>query len=621
MHGEEEPTYLHPLLEPIIGNTFGIIVYQEQIMQIASALFGYKLGEADLMRRAVSKKKEKELKKHRGIFIERGPKHGVDAETAAEIFDQIEFFANYGFNKSHAADYAVITCQTAFLKCHYPHEYMSALMSVYYDVSAKVSLFAADCERMGIEILPPNVNYSQLDFSIEPDANNNRHIRYGLSAVKNVGAGVIEHIIEKRVEGGRFMDIDDFLTRCDMRIVGKRALESMIRVGALVDLGDRGILLHNLERLMGHSVEHHKAADVGQTSLFDLFGDSDSSTPNAGSVQSMYDIPTETIDKREQLRWEKELLGFYVSDHPLRELMATLQNIVTHSTLELEENKELHKDKQVRVAGLVNDIRVIQTKKGDSMAIVTIEDTQGMLSCVMFPRTWAQYKDAVELDRVAIIRGKADIRRDEMQVIVEDVTQQAAIAAPELDEETRSSLESIRNFGDDLDLFASAAPTSVEIDVDDDVDDEDDDDTDTDVDDMDEPYLPPLNIDELEEPPEFEDEMVYLGSEPLPDRSQSTSMLPPPPRANSSSNGHHHDKSSTSNGHSNGHRNGVHKTDAFATSVDRSFDDEQEISEALEEPANNGRQRITILLERSGRVEADLMRVRSIYNIVMGFSR
>ncbi|MCB9437119.1 MAG: DNA polymerase III subunit alpha [Anaerolineales bacterium] len=719
LHGEEGIEYLHPKLEPIIGNTYGIITYQEQIMQIAAELFGYGLGEADLMRRAVSKKKAKDLQEHREIFMERGPDNEVDPETAGAIFDQIEYFANYGFNKcvvgsteiidaatgclhtvedlatgsvqidatlamdtdtlklksgiisavmsngvkpvyrlttqlgrqleatanhplytftgwrllgdlqpndriavprridvegqqawpehelaltdqlealpseiftlnnrqieqvighlwqpagdltsafittskrmahqmqhlllrlgimvqieavsshyrltvieplphdgdgdiywdkvvsieyigdqptydltiegdhnfiandiivhnSHAADYAVITCQTAYLKCHYPHEYMTALMSVYYDVAAKVSLFAADCYRMGIEILPPHVNHSYADFIIEQYADGSRHIRFGMGAIKNVGAGAIDHIAHERDANGRFTDLDDFLSRCDMRVVGKRALESLIRVGALDDLGERPILLHNLERLMSHSIERRKAADVGQISMFDLFESSEAGQPSAGSVWSTIETPAEVANKREQLRWEKDLLGFYITDHPLKELSKTLENIGCLSSDEVLHDESLV-GRNIRVAGLVNDIRTITTKKGDTMAIVTIEDLQGMIPCVMFPRTWGMYKGYVQPDTVIIIDGKADSRNDEMQIVAEKVSQRA------------TEVQAI-DVATSINAYANLATWTLNSD-----------DSSSDDDSEDDGYYPPAD-DMPEEPPYFPDDDVW----------------------------------------------------------------------------------------------------------------
>ncbi len=426
MHGEEEVVYRHPLLEPILKETYGICVYQEQIMQIAGQLFGYELGEADLMRRAVSKKKEKDLLKHKQIFMERGPERGVDAETAAAIFDDIAFFANYGFNKSHAADYAVLTCQTAFLKCHYPHEYMAALMSVHRDESAKVSLFAADCNRMGIAVLAPNINTSALDFTIEPQPDGSRAIRFGLAAVKNVGVGPVEHILERREAGGPFRDIDDFCQRVDLRLVQKRALESLIRVGALDEFGPRHVLLANLDAMLKFSADHHKAKEIGQMSLF---GDMGSAGLGVGEIIRHTAHMVEPVPKREMLNWEKELVGLYVTDHPLRELASQIAAAASISTsADLIEAGDTIQDRPVSIVGLIADMRTIITKRGDTMAVLTVEDITGSISAVMFPRTWEDYKALVSVDAIVRINGKADASRGDMQIIVEEVTTNLELA-------------------------------------------------------------------------------------------------------------------------------------------------------------------------------------------------
>jgi DNA polymerase-3 subunit alpha len=408
-------------------------VYQEQIMQIGAQLFGYSLGEADLMRKAVSKKKKEALLQHRETFVKRGPDHGVDPDSANKIFDDIEFFARYGFNKSHAADYAVLTCQTAFLKCHYPHEYMTALMTVHRDDSAKVSLFAADCSRMGIEVLPPNVNGSQLNFSIEAQGEGKRAIRFGLAAIKNVGVGPLEHIIAQREDGGPFRDLEDFCRRVDLRVVQKRALESLIRVGAMDQFGTRPTLLAAMERMLKFSADFHKAQDVGQISLF---GEATGVTFNV--EESLFsNLPEiEQADKREMLRWEKELVGLYVTDHPLRALEKQFANANIKSSADLIEEGEAANGKAVQVAGLITDIRNIVTKKGDSMAILTLEDITGALSVVMFPRTWEKYRNIVVEDAVLIVRGKADTGRGDVQVIADEATQEF---------QTVESLEEIRS--------------------------------------------------------------------------------------------------------------------------------------------------------------------------------
>ncbi|MEJ2560806.1 MAG: DNA polymerase III subunit alpha, partial [Anaerolineae bacterium] len=238
MHGRKPVKYHHPSLEPILAETYGIIVYQEQIMQIASQLSGYSPGEADLMRRAVGKKKKEELLRHREKFVQGAIERGIPEEAANQIFDDIEFFARYGFNKAHAADYAVITCQTAYLKAHYPVEYMTALLTVERHNTDKVGSLIGECRAMGIQVLPPDINKSDIYFTIE-DTEGGPAIRFGMGAVKNVGEGAIEVILEGRAAGGPFTDVDDFCHRVDLRQVNRRALESLTKVGALRPFGQR----------------------------------------------------------------------------------------------------------------------------------------------------------------------------------------------------------------------------------------------------------------------------------------------------------------------------------------------------------------------------------------------
>ncbi len=432
LHGEEEPNYKHPKLVPILEETYGIIVYQEQIMQIAAELFGYSLGDADLMRRAVSKKKEQDLLKHRAIFIERGPEHGVPPEVARAIFADIEYFARYGFNKSHGADYAVITCQTAFLKTHYPVEYMTALLSVHRDDTAKVSHFTAECRRMNIPILPPDVNRSDLDFTIEETPDGRRGIRYGLAAVKNVGVGPLAHIIEKREEGGPFADLGDFCRRVDLRLVQKRALESLIRVGALKDFGTRPRLLAALERMLSYSAEQHRAREVGQLSLFG--GGAGVASESVDDLLS--NLPDlEEVEQREMLKWEKELVGLYVTSHPLDSVMHFIQNPYSNvsQSQELKDDPEAWHGRPVVVVGLVEGVRALMTRRGEMMGVVTLEDLQGQIDAVLFPRTWSRFGELIVPETVVRVQGKVDTSRGEPQIIVESVTQNFEVA-----EEARS---------------------------------------------------------------------------------------------------------------------------------------------------------------------------------------
>jgi DNA polymerase-3 subunit alpha len=298
---------------------------------------------------------------------------------------------------------------------------MAALMSVYYDDSSKVSLFIADCRRMGIDVLPPDVNTSQASFSIEEWDDGSRHIRFGLGAIKNLGLGAIETIINKRGDSP-FYDLNDLLQRCDMREVGKRGLEALIKVGALDRFDDRAYLLANLERLTAFSAEYHKNAAVGQVSMFDLMHEDDAG--DAGSAYAtMTEKPPAAWDQREQLRWEKELVGLYVSDHPLNTVWRQVQNTITHTTEDLKSEREQVAGRQVALAGLVDNIRNITTQKGEAMAVLTLEDIQGTIEVVMFPRTWGTYRDTIETDKVYVIRGKADLRGNEMQIIGDSVSQ------------------------------------------------------------------------------------------------------------------------------------------------------------------------------------------------------
>jgi DNA polymerase-3 subunit alpha len=386
LHGKEEIPYKHPKLAPILDETYGIITYQEQILQIAADLFGYTRGEADLMRKAVSKKKEKDLAEHKDIFKERGPQYGVDVATAEAIFEEIEFFANYGFNKAHASDYGVITVQTAFLKCHYPAEYMTALLTVQFDTKDKVATFLGECRRLQIPVLPPHVNNSAIDFDIEITESGKRGIRFGMGAIKNAGVGAVQHILEERQQNGKFNSLDDFCHRVDLRQVGKRTVESLIKVGAFEGWGERDDLLYSLERIMGFSSDYHKAQEVGQMSLFggSMSSDETLSIPEAPNK--------EKVSRRIQLKWEKDLMGLYVSGRPVDKhvekfrAMGNLQIISELKDPELDYPRE-----QIKVAGEIVSIKRLVTKNNEPMAVLLLEDwheTSAQIELVMFPKAW-----------------------------------------------------------------------------------------------------------------------------------------------------------------------------------------------------------------------------------------
>ncbi len=425
LHGDEPVRYRHPALEPILAETYGIIVYQEQIIQIARDLAGYDAGEADTIRKAVGKKIKPELVKHRTTFVAGAVANGIPKATAEGIFDDIETFARYGFNKAHAADYAVIVCQTAFLKAHYPVEYLTALLSVDRDDTAKIAVVAADSRRQGVALLPPSVDASDLDFVIEAgtatsatagDAGTpagdegaaRRAIRFGLAAIKNVGEGQARAILAARADGP-FTDLDDLCRRVDLRQVGKRALESLVKVGALDRYGTRAALLATLDRMVSASAAHHQAQDIGQLSLFG--GVVDAAQP--AMVTPLPELPR---DVKAELAWEKELIGLYLSDHPLHRHADALVETVTVLSGDIDESKA---GLPVTMAGLVTSVRTLVTKKGATMAFVKIEDLQGDLELTLFPRTFEATRDLWKVDRVVLVQGKVEFRGDRAQVLVD----------------------------------------------------------------------------------------------------------------------------------------------------------------------------------------------------------
>ena len=350
-------------------------------MYTAMQLADYTASEADFLRKTVAKKKKEALLEQRDRFVSGAVKNGVSEDAANEIFNNWEAFARYGFPKGHAADYGVIAVQTAYLKAHYPVEYMTALLAVEQHNTDKVAAYAADCRRMGIEVHPPDINSSHWDFTIEDYDDGTSAIRFGLGAVKNVGHGPVDILLDARKEGP-FDDLNEFIRRADLRKIGKRALESLIKVGAFSCFGPRTALLDSLDRIMSLSTSHFKAADAGQMSLFG---------PQTGLIAKIELPPVNSdVSRREQLNWERDLIGLYVSDHPLSPVAEAIRQNISHSSSELSEASD---QQMVRVAGLVTRVRPHLTKKGDPMGFVSIEDLEGVIELVIFPRTWAKVQD------------------------------------------------------------------------------------------------------------------------------------------------------------------------------------------------------------------------------------
>ncbi|WKZ41293.1 MAG: DNA polymerase III subunit alpha [Anaerolineales bacterium] len=407
MHGEAEVEYRHPAMQPIFEDTFGIPVYQEQLMRAAVELAGYTPSESDDLRKAISKKKKEDIEKHRAKFVKGAVEKGMEQSIAEAIYADWEEFARYGFNKSHAADYGVIAVQTAYLKAHYPAEYMAALMSASAGQTEKVALYVADARSMGVPVLAPDINASEWDFAIE-DIEGKPSIRFGLGAIKNVSEGAVRIIMEARKDGN-FADLNDFARRVDLRTVGKRSLECLIKVGALDQFGNRASLLASLDRIIAISSAHFRAADAGQMSLFGA---------DTGVVEEIQLPEVKDVEKRDMLNWERELIGLYISDHPLNEFQTQLAHIVSYFSGQLS---EANHEEKVRVAGLITNVRPYTTKTGKPMGFVTMEDIQGNIELVLFPKTWDNNREQMTVGQIIIVEGKVDQSNPPAKILVDTI--------------------------------------------------------------------------------------------------------------------------------------------------------------------------------------------------------
>ena len=378
-------------------------------MFAAMDLGGYTASEADNLRKVISKKKADELMMHRSKFVAGCVVNGIDEKVATEIFNDWENFARYGFNKSHAADYGVIAVETGYLKTHYTVEYMTALLSASKNEIEKVAYYAADARSLGIDVLPPDVNTSGWDFTIEDRAGQSPAIRFGMGAIKNVGQAPIDLIMLARA-GKPFRDLNEFSKRVDLRQVGRRAMESLIKVGAFDCFGDRKSLLDSIDRIMAVSSSHYRALQAGQMSFF-------------GSIEGVEEdivlAQSQVTDRRELLEWERELIGLYVSDHPLTPYLHVLQKKVTHFSAQLG---EVENKGAVTVAGLVTHFRSHLTKTNKMMGFITLEDIQGNIELVVFPRTWEHYSKMVDNNRVLLVKGKVDAEGNEPKVLVDTIS-------------------------------------------------------------------------------------------------------------------------------------------------------------------------------------------------------
>jgi len=443
-HGKEPTKYAHEMLEPILNNTQGIILYQEQVMNIAQEMAGYSLGGADILRRAMGKKKPEEMAKQRAIFEQGAQERKVPPEVAKEVFDLMEYFAAYGFNKSHSAAYALVAYQTAWLKAHYPSQFMAACMSADMENTDKVVILLNEANEMKLSVQHPDINLCRYEFV----ATDNKHIVYGLGAIKGIGRPVIESIIDAREAGGPFKDLYDLCARVDVKRVNRRALEALVRAGALDELGvHRASLVESIGLALEAANQQAKSALAGQNDMFGI------SAP-AETVQTYQNVPE--WRKEDLLAAEKETLGLYLSGHPIDMYIQELDQFTSCRLINIDVGQGKGK-KSVTLAGLVVGARTMNTKSGSRMAFLTLDDKTARVEVGVFGELYDQRRDVIHKDKVLVIKGKAshNFFNDDIRISADelfDIEQarghlarhmQIQVASEQMDEQTVRSLKQI----------------------------------------------------------------------------------------------------------------------------------------------------------------------------------
>ncbi|MFA7352146.1 MAG: DNA polymerase III subunit alpha [Dehalococcoidales bacterium] len=445
-YGIEPITYPHPALKEFLEETYGVIVYQEQVIFIVRAFGGYSLGQADIFRKAMGKKKAEVMVKEKANFIGGAKKNGYTAEIAEEVYALIEPFAGYAFNKAHAVNYALIAYQTAYLKAHYSIEYLTALLIAADGQAEKISVAVDECRRMGIQVLQPDINHSEVDFAIEKMEDGTQAIRFGLEAIKNVGENAVKPIIEERKTGGEYKTIEDMCRRVDICGINKRVMESLIKSGAMDCLGERGTLLGNIGTIMSAAQREQQLKSSGQSTMFDLFGDT-VSVP-------MPSLELEAVDvsRKQILDWEKELLGVYLSEHPFSPFAdkALAENTTLCGQVDAEMDGQT-----VMVAGMVSSVRHLNTRDGQPFASVMLEDLSCKLDVMVWARVFASTRDLWTEGNILLVDGKVKIRADKPQLVcehvriynLEDKTLAKKVVAPKFFESPKATEETVKTPG------------------------------------------------------------------------------------------------------------------------------------------------------------------------------
>jgi DNA polymerase-3 subunit alpha len=409
-HGREKIKYLHPLLELILKDTYGVIVYQEQVMQIAQVLGGYTMGDADILRRAMGKKDPEEMAAQRERFVGGARDKKIDEKRATEIFDQMETFARYGFNKSHSAAYALVSYQTAYLKTHYPVEFMASLMTSEMGDTDKVIKNLAECRAKDIEVLAPDINESRADFTPVGDK-----IRFGLAAVKNVGEKAVEVILESRSKDGPFESLFDFCRRVDTTAVNRRVIESLIKCGAFdATQVSRARMNGALDDAMKAGQTYQRDLSSNQIDIFAMLG---SDTKGGKKPAEVYPQVTEW-STQESLAFEKEALGFYITGHPLDKFDRILNKITSGTISALKERAQAG---EVKIGGVVSALRLRNTKKGDRYGNFNLEDKTGFIEVITWPDTYKKCAQLLSADEPIFVRGRLEVGEERMQVIANEI--------------------------------------------------------------------------------------------------------------------------------------------------------------------------------------------------------
>ncbi len=411
-HGKKEISYIEPRLEPILKKTYGIAVYQEQIMEIARQLAGYTYGEADVLRKAVGKKIKSLLDEQEQKMISGMVKNTISPGVAKKIWEFILPFARYGFNRSHAACYAMIAYRTAYLKANYPAQFMAALLTADYGDTERIAIEVAHAEQCGLEVLPPDINESFGTFTVVKESLHDEHkprIRFGLKAIKNVGDHIVDVISAERKANGPFRTVEEVLTRIHDKDLNKKSLESLIKAGALDSLGDRNVLLFNCETLLQFARRAQEERNSGQTNLFSING--------AAPRTTLQLEPCPPMDRRTQLQWEKELMGLYVSGHPL----AMYRSYLERHSIPFNTLRDYPKKRKVTIIGMVSSSKRVNTKNGDPMLFVQFEDHTAEIELIVFPKVYEQHRTFWDADAILRVIGKCDDADGQIKVIVDTV--------------------------------------------------------------------------------------------------------------------------------------------------------------------------------------------------------